>query len=242
MGLFDLGRRVGGWSEGEVASLSHTYRIVEAIMSQQKMFHRDTLKSIDARAEQLLPLLVLMSTVVKEILVTAILTTLALCAAVVVHLALMVVVTLHAARSALMYIAHVTSDVIAVIATAASFVNEVLFHCLGVAVAMVIGVVSYALLCVFLFAHASRTVVVTLKRSERRKRYVRRILKVATYVGFVVCVSYLLRERTVVVDDMTASDVHGVVESYGKTTSNSFQQIALVFGYAVSGIASPISS
>merc|ERR1719219_406188 len=102
-----------------------------------------------------------------------------------VHLSLLLIVSLHAARHALTHAYHVTCDVIAIMATAASFVNEVVFHCVGVVVAMVIGVVSYVLLCAFLFVHATCTVAMTMKRSERRKRYFRRILKVATYVGFV---------------------------------------------------------
>merc|ERR1712168_724310 len=168
---------------------------------------------------------VIMSTIVKEVIATLILVTTGVVMAGIVHFSILIFLSCKVARKVLTDAINLATDVVLVLKSISFVVTEVSFHCLGMFVAMVIAVFSYAFIFSVLCAHAMYTVAMVMKRSKRRKRYFRRLIKVVTYVGFVVCLTYVVRERTTVVMETT--------EEFGKTT------FALVLGYMISGRSPP---
>merc|ERR1712189_160415 len=171
-----------------------------------------------AVTDQLLSIMVILNVVVKEVIATLTLVTTSIAMAVLVHFAILMFLSCRV-------IHKVTSHIIVILVPIVSLGTEVLFHCLGVAVALPIALISYTFIFSLLCCHALYTVGKRLKQSKRRKRYFRRLLKVVTYVGFVLCLTYVVREKTSV-----------VMETTGKTT------FTLALGYMISGRPSTTST
>ena len=170
--------------------------------------------------QQTLEILIILITIVKEIAVTTIIIFASIVIATLTHQAILIVLSLRALRHVINDVTKRTHDVINKMAPAVLLTTEVFFHCLGVVVAMGLAVLSQMFMISLLSCHLVWTVAVRLKQSRRRKRYLRRVVKVTACVGFVVALTYVVRERSVVME---------MTEEYGKRT------IPLVLGYMMSG-------
>ena len=183
--------------------------------------------SFKSAAQQFLSILLIMSIIVKEAIATSILIPTGVVTAALLHFLVLIFFAIGTVINILYAAKHIPADISSALTTSVSLATEVLFHCLGFAVAMVIAVISYTILLMTLCGHAVYTVALRLKRSKRRKRYFRRVLKVVTYVGFVICLTYVVREKSTIAMEMT--------EEYGKAT------FALALSYMASG-RSPASA
>merc|ERR1712189_138659 len=148
---------------------------------------------------------------IKEVIATLTLLTISIAMAALVHFAILIFLSCRVMHK-------VTTHIIPVSVSIGSLATEILFHCLGVAIAFPMALISYAFIFSLLCGHTMYTVGKRLKQSKRRKRYFRRLLKVVGYVGFVVCLTSVVREKTSV-----------VMETTGKTT------FTLALGYMISG-------
>lgn len=187
--------------------------------------------SSPSKRKLLLYILYTTSTLVKEIFATAILVNVGIFIAIATHLSLLLLLSIHAIKNIFVYINNRRNDNVDVVKSTFPLFIEILFHCLGIAVAMAIGAISYSLLSLTLLVYATCTVVMALKQNEGRKIYLRRVLKTCACLGSAVFLTYIFCERTGIVHGIAnRKDLHGVFGTYGTTKSNSLHQFSILMG------------
>jgi len=175
----------------------------------------------------------LTGSILREVLAGVICTIAGLTLAVATYISLLFVLLVYATYNVIVFVVKHRSEIAGFIRLTVSLSNELLFHGLGLVVAVALGILTYSLLLMVLFVHGMFTTAVQLKRSKRRKRYFRRTLKVISVVTFIIVLKYLVGESETIVRHITNHDIYNM--TYGKTPTCSFQELTIFLGYIISG-------